>query len=344
MSTTPRVAEAVFAFQAVTELSAREVKAKARSTGVRPDFVLRAGGQDFIFQMKGNSEVATVARALDQLGECLAQFRSATPVLVVPYMGEAGQALCRDAHVSWMDLSGNAHIVAAPLRVIIRGMPNRYVRRGRPRSVFAPKSARVTRFLLLHPSEAFTQSELARRTHLTEGFISRVVRALEADGLLVRDDHGAVKPRDVSLLLDAWREAYEFAKHQIHRVHVVARNGEGATVAIAHALQASQMEHAATGLSAAWLWAPFAAFRTATFYVERFDLKPLSELGARKVESGENVWLVEPNDAGVYEGCATRNGVRCVSAIQTYMDLKGHRERAAEAAAELRRRMNAGER
>ena len=344
MSTDPRVTEAVSTFLAVTELPAREMKAQARSAGVRPDFVLQAGGQDFIFEVKNNSEVATVARALDQQGECLAQFRSATPVLVVPYMGEAGQALCRDAHVSWMDLSGNAHIVANPLRVIVRGMPNRFVRRGRPRSVFAPKSSRVTRFLLLHPSEAFTQSELARRTQLTEGFISRVVRALEADELLVRDDQGAVKPRDVNVLLDAWREAYEFDKHRIHRVHVVARNGEGATLAIGRALQAAQVEHAATGLSAAWLWAPFAAFRTATFYVDRFDLKTLGELGGREVENGENVWLVQPNDAGVYEGSAVRNGIRCVSAIQTYLDLKGHRERAAEAAGELRRRMNAGER
>lgn len=334
------VAQIPAALQAVTDLPVKEVKPRAiHADELDLDLAVRAGDQLFVFELKGNGNVQTVARAISHLVRVRGVVPDATPVVVVPYMGEMGQRLCREADVSWMDLSGNAYLVAPRLRVIVRGMPNRYVRRGRPKSVFAPKSARVSRLLLLHHEDAFTQREIAKRTKLGEGFVSRVVRALEADELVVRDSDGAVKPRDPGLLLDAWRDAYDFEKHRIHRAHVIARSGEATTRDIANALRNARIAHAATGLSAAWLFAPFAAFRTATFYVDRFESKALEGIGIRTVESGENAWFVEPNDPSVYDGAVERNGVRCVSPIQTYLDLKGHAERAKEAAQELRTRL-----
>ena len=61
-----------------------------------------------------------------------------------------------------------------------------FVGPGRPARIFAPKSARVVRWLLMHPSESFSQRELARATDMTEGFVSRIVGRLEADSHLVR--------------------------------------------------------------------------------------------------------------------------------------------------------------
>lgn len=63
------------------------------------------------------------------------------PLVATPFMGEIGQKLCEEADVCWMDLSGNAHLVGAGLRVIIEGKPNQFKRPGRPRSVFAPHRA-----------------------------------------------------------------------------------------------------------------------------------------------------------------------------------------------------------
>lgn len=328
------------ALAAATDLPVKEVRPRAvsgRDDGL--DLALRAGDRVFVFQAKSSGEVQNIARAVAELVRLRTALPDATPVVVVPYMGEVGQQLCRDAKVSWMDLSGNAYLVAPGLRVIVRGMPNRFVRRGRPKSFFAPKSARVSRLLLLYPDEAFTQREIAKQTALGEGYVSRVVRALEAEDLVVREPGGAVKPRDPRLLLEAWREAYGFQKHRIHRVHVIARSGEFATRAIAHALREAKVRYAATGLAAAWLLAPTAAFRTASFYLDTFEPKLLEGLGARSVEAGENAWLVEPNDPGVYDGAQEHDGIRCVSAIQAYLDLKGHAERAKEAAEALRGRV-----
>ena len=51
---------------------------------------------------------------------------------------------------------------------------------------------------------------------------------------------------------------------------------------------------------------------------------------------GENVWLVVPNDEGVFHGAAEREGICCVHPVQVYLDLKNHPERSEEAAAQLR--------
>jgi hypothetical protein len=61
-------------------------------------------------------------------------------------------------------------------------------------------------------------------------------------------------------------------------------------------------------------------------------------MGFHEEQKGENVWLVVPNDEGVFDGAAERDGIRCVHPVQVYMDLKNHPERSAEAAEQLRAR------
>jgi len=52
------------------------------------------------------------------------------PLVAVPYMGEVGQRLCKEAEVCWLDLSGNAHLSGPGLRVNIEGKPNQFKRPG----------------------------------------------------------------------------------------------------------------------------------------------------------------------------------------------------------------------
>lgn len=325
-------------FQEVTGLSGKLVKRPAAAHDLPVDVALSADDRVFLFDVKSSGEPHVLSPALVQTERLEQAVKGKSiVVLVVPYMSQHGEDLCELTETNWMDLSGNARIIAPGLRIIIRGQANRFVRRGRPKSLFAPKSARIARLLLLHPNEDFSQRQIATRTRLGEGYVSRLVHALEAADLIVRDESGRVRARNPSLLLDAWYEDYDFDKHTIHRAHIVSRSGEDATTKLASVLRSAKVHYAATGFSAAWLHAPFAAFRTATFYVDHLDHRSLEAAGVRTVETGANVWIVQPNDAGVYDGVEDRNGITCVSALQTYLDLKGHAERAKEAREELRR-------
>ncbi len=192
----------------------------------------------------------------------------------------------------------------------------------------------------MHPRRGILQHELAAATGVDEGFTSRIVSRLEEDGLVVREANGAIQPGDPALLLDAWREAYDFARHPIVRGHVAARSGEELLDRLSSVLRARGAGHAATGLAAAWVQARFGGFRIATIYLQ--DEPPASLLDAlsfREELRGANVWLALPNDAGVFQGASDLRVVRCVHPVQTYLDLKGHPERAEEAAEQVRKNL-----
>jgi hypothetical protein len=147
-----------------------------------------------------------------------------------------------------------------------------------------------------------------------------------------------VRATNPDLLLDAWREAYDFDKHQVIRGHVAARSAEEVQRKLVSALKSEKVICAATGLGAAWLLTQFAGFRLVTMYLKVYDEQFLLDTaGFRREERGANTWLVVPNDDGVFAGLAAREGVPCVHPMQVYLDLKAHPERASEAADELRR-------
>lgn len=304
------------------------------------DAVVDVGKHVFVIETKSSGAGAAVSHAAEQARASAASVsKKAVPIVVVPYMGETGRKVCQQAGVQWIDLSGNAHIVAPGVRILIEGKPNQFKPRGRPSSAFAAKSSRIARWLLIHPETFLTQREIAVATDVDEGYTSRVVGRLEEENLVIRDDEGAIRARDPSLLLDAWREEYDFEKHRILRGHVAARSGDTLLRALAGTLSRHGVEHAASGLGAAWLITHFAAFRLVTFYLREQPSAALLEgLSFREEVRGANVWLVVPNDEGVFHGASVQEGVRCVHPVQTYLDLGAHPERAAEAATELRER------
>ena len=302
------------------------------------DAVIKLAGATFVVEYRGSGATAPISAAIEQVQRSASAVgRRAIPLVVVPFMGPVGRRRCEEAQVAWLDLSGNARIFAPGIRVLIEGQPNQFKSRGRPFSVFAPKSARIARWLLMHPRQPMAQREIAQATGVDEGFTSRIVSRLEEDDLVAREPDGGIRPRDPDLLLDAWREDYDFSKHQIFRGHLAARSGEEVLRLLAGGLQGKRVRYAATGLAAAWLLTRFAGFRLVTMYVaERLAPKVLESLGLREEERGANVWLVVPKDEGVFQGAGDRDGVVCVHPVQAYLDLKDQPERAKEAADHLR--------
>jgi len=302
------------------------------------DALVQADSRSFLMAWRASSSPGKLLSAIDQLKQAAtASNGDAIPLLVVPYMGKMGRQQCEEAGVAWLDLSGNASIQAPGLRIVVSGQPNLFKRRGRPATPFAPKSARIARWLLMHPGEHFTQQQLARATNMDKGFTSRIIARLEQDHLVVRDERGAVFAPDPDRLLDAWAEDYDFTKHRILRGHVPARSGEELLHRLCDELVAKSVDHAATGLAAAWQMTRFAAFRIVTICLCD-DPAPvlLKSLSFREDERGANLWLVVPRDEGVFQGAGYHDGVRCVHPAQVYLDLKAHPERAAEAADHLR--------
>ena len=306
----------------------------------RWDTVLIAGGHRFGVECKSSGSLSHIAMAVSQLAEVPNHSpEPVIPLLAVPYMGETARAHCEKHNLAWLDLSGNGKIVAPGMFYLEVGHPNRFPRLGRPESSFGPKGSRIARQLLMDPETPIRQRDLATNTGLNEGHVSRIVGKLVDTGLAERGNDG-IRVVDADLLLDAWHEEYRFDRHTVIRGHVATRSGDALVRSIATTLSELQVPHAATGLAAAWLLTAYAGFRLVTVYLADFPSAGLmADLGFREEPRGANTWLVVPNDEGVFHGASQVGDVRCVHPMQAYLDLKGHPERAQEAADELRSRL-----
>lgn len=218
----------------------------------KPDLWLSADHLKFAMQWQASEDAAGIAMAIRSLRPWTGKAgQQVIPVVAVPYLGETGRGLCAEAGVGWLDLSGNASLVAPGLRVSVEGKPNYFKRVGRPRTAFAPKSARIARWLLMEPDRVFTQRELAQATGMDEGFTSRIVRQLQALQLVDRTPRGRVRLADYAALLDAWRENYDFSKHELLRGHVAERSSDDILRRLTGAFKFAGLEHAITGLAGA---------------------------------------------------------------------------------------------
>jgi hypothetical protein len=292
-------------------------------------------GRIWIFEVKSWSRPGSVAEAARQLHRYAERIGdNAVPLLVVPYMSPASALAAEEAGISWLDLSGNAHIRHQNLYVNVRGHPNLYRSPGRPSSPFAPKSARVARTLLVEPERWWRQKDLVKATGLNDGNVSRIVRRLDEELLLERRGR-ELRPRDPRLLIDAWAEDYRFDQHDILRGHMT---GSGVDLArtLAERLSMAGLHHAFTGLPAAWAIDHFAQFRLSSVYVDGDPHDIAERLEIRVGPRGANVQLIAPNDHGVFYGEESRDSLNCVSAVQAYLDLLHLPERAEDAARHLR--------
>jgi hypothetical protein len=296
------------------------------------DFVGEGHGRRWLFQVKSSSSPGLVAAAAKRLSAD--RSHDTLPVLVVPFMTEAGDKTATEFGLDWIDLAGNAEIRAEWIYISVRGRPNRFPSRGRPSSPFAPKSSRVTRTMLLDPTRWWRQKELAATASLNDGQVSRIVRRL-SDAQLLEREGALVRPLDPGRLLDAWSEEYRFDRHEIVRGH---SSGSGIELArgLNRALIDSDLRYAFTGMAAAWLLEPFARFRLTSLYIDGDPHGAAERLGLRLGERGANVQLLAPDDGGVFAGQRDIEYLPCVSPVQVYLDLQHLPERGREAADNLR--------
>ena len=313
---------------------------ESSSDGALVDATVSGVDHVFVVEFRSAGSLASVALATSQLKAVSGGLPEAfVRLLAVPFMSRSGRELCKESGVSWLDLSGNARIVAPGLYVNVEGHQNKFRRSGRPETPFGPSGSRVARWLMMHPDEALRQRALASAIGLNEGHVSRVVGKLIDLELVERDESG-VRVRYPDRLLDAWHDEYRFDKHRLIQGHIPVRAGGSVVQQVVPYMEEMQVNYALTGLAAAWQMSRHAGFRLSTIYLEQEPSEEfLRGIGFRREPRGSNTWLVIPNDEGVFHGAGDIHGIRCVHPVQVYLDLKGHPERATEAAAELRREL-----
>ena len=291
-----------------------------------------------IAAVKASGQPRRAREALWQLRRILEQTRyaHASALFIAPSVSEGTARMCLEAGVGYLDLAGNCLINLPGLFIERSGADGGYKEKRGAVSIFSPKSSRVLRVLFSDVQRTWQVQQLAGTAHVSLGLASKVKQALMDTEWIAATGTGVRLARPEELL-NAWAESYTYTKNTA--VDFYSPDGPAETESAIAAYCAERgIDYALTGFSGARLTAPRVRYTRATVYVANEVDALAASVGFKRVETGANVLLLKPYDQGIYFGAVDRFGLRVVSPIQLYLDLRSMTGRADEAADELLQR------
>lgn len=256
-------------------------------------------------------------------------------VFVAPYISPRAQEILAQHRLGAIDLAGNCRLAFDNVYVELKGHPNPNKKRSETKSLFGTKSTRVLRCLLEQPDRRWRVQELADIAEVSLGLVSAVKQGLEAKEWLDKDERGLFL-REPRTVLQAWADKYDGKKNRRVRFYSAMKRGE-IEEAIDRSCRRGGRDYAFTAFSAAARYAPRVRYRKVSAYAPDALDSLVLDLGLEEVDSGANVELLVPYDAGVLYQSQTIDGARVVSKVQCYLDLLAERARGEEAAEALLR-------
>ena len=263
-------------------------------------------------------------------------------VLAAPLVSPRLAGVCEERGWSWFDLAGN-HRLDVPGLLHLQHTGNEAVhKRQQPTVNLGTREAgRIIRTLLV-PENAgmrWTQREMQKRCqpNVSLGLVNKVVSHLRDEAFIESAQDGGFRLRDPLKLLFEWRDAYRFDRHE-RRGYFTLLQGKKLRDALAGLGVQSGGFVAYAAFSAAEYQAPHVRQPKTWLYVrEQEDALFEQCLEAKRVDSGENLVVLIPNDEGIFylgDGGTGDNRMSCTNSVQTYVDLYhcgGRGKEAAEA-------------
>lgn len=259
-------------------------------------------------------------------------------IFATSFISPRVREICRVEGVGYLDLAGNCFLQFKDFYLEKIVDKNPFPKRGKPPSLFGPVSSRIIRAMLEEPQRSWKISELSKTVQVSLGQSFNVCSRLVMEEYLAKDKNIFIL-KEPGKLLDAWRDQYSNEKNSRYPYYSMNRNPEDLLALIDKTAESEQRRYAVTSFVAANLIAPFVrGFGTLMFYVENSSSIEgwMQSLDLRPVESGPNVILLTPYDAGVFYHTQEVQGANLVGNVQLYLDLYGDPARGREQADFLR--------
>ena len=238
------------------------------------------------------------------------------PLLVAPFLSERTQSLLRERRISFIDSYGNLFVAFDRPANLLRAQGATKSRQPdlRPRrSLRGPITGRIVRFVCdFRPP--FGVREIATRTNVSAGGVSRILDFLDRERYITRDEGGSVASVDWQSLLQRW--AGDLARDRIESLFFVPRGLDD----LKRRLLSASIDYAVTGAWAASFFALVAPPGEAYIYVS--DIAGAAKaLELKSSERATNVRLIEAFDRVALERCEVRSDLNVAAPTQILADL-----------------------
>lgn len=262
------------------------------------------------------------------------------PIIVSPHIPDDLAADYRQAKINHGDLNGRLFI-QTPFFILDRTPTTTKHRNpvAEP-DLFSLKASRLSRAFLAQRDRSWSQEELTRHTKVSRGLISRLLTTLTDRGYVSQEStgsrHGAAAYRlaDFDRLLDAWKAVDVWQKRvTVQQYSALADQPEELAATVRDALGTENVLF--SQWFAAFLRHPYTVPPVVSAYVPKGRRLPDFRT-LRAVPNGGNLWLIVPEDEGVFFESQKRDGFRLVSDVQIYLDLLQMGQRGPDAAEALR--------
>ena len=257
-------------------------------------------------------------------------------VFMAPYISEQTAGMLKQHHFSYMDLSGNCHIVAGAIYISVEGKPNQFKDHEYNRNYFSKRSSAasaILREMMVTPYEVMHVKTIAEKAKKSIGAVSNVKAFLLEHGWAEEFNKG-FRLSNTDEMLKTWGEEYKKIPNQT--VSLYSLDDIPVLEKEIQNWNHTHGGHAMLGFfSAAARYAPVVRYKKIYVYVDRTDLEEfILALQLERVSTGENVSVILPHDNTPCLHSKFEKDALVTSPVQTVLDLLsgiGRGEEAAEA-------------
>ncbi len=318
----------------ISFLEILEILKNFQQKKVRADFWVKlrssSGLQDIVVEVKKKGEPRFIRDVVNQLIRYLEFIPNAYGVIIAPYISCKSAQICKDSNIGYLDFSGNCFMNFQQVHIEKEGKPNYQSEKRLLKSLFYPKAERVLRVLLNNPNNIWKMQSLANEAAVSLGMSSKIKKRLEENEMVKTEPNG-FRLSEWNELLTEWGNNYSYKKNQIHNFYTKTEAAK-MELELNYYCKENKLQFALTSFSGASRVAPYTRIKRVFAYVERDLDKLIDILDLQPVPSGSNVTLFIPYDDGVFYNYKLYDGLKVVSPIQLYLDLKSYGGRGEDAA------------
>jgi hypothetical protein len=284
----------------------------------------------FIVEVKSQGEPRFVRMAIAQIKDYIQNVKDSYGILAAPYLSDTSRQICKEAGIGCIDLAGNAFLSFRTIYIDRSNRPNPFAVTRISKSVFSPKSSRILRVLLSNPSKKWYVENMSKEAGISIGLTSRVKQVLLAEEWIKEEDKRFYLAKSEEVLAQ-WVNNYSYEKNLMFSFYS-SLSEDQLEATIKNECEKRKYRYGLALFSGARKIAPFVRFMRFFSYIDGDIEEIANALQFKKVETGANVTILQPYDEGIFYGLQEINGIKVVSDIQLYLDLKSYKGRGEEAA------------